>query len=75
MRYIIDLNANVSACCLVNCRRQLGTKTWHYHQAVPRPVVYDNNGIARADPRAPYMPTFYKDKIVCHQCWSQERLR
>ena len=66
MRYIIDPNANTSACCLVNCRRQLGTKTWHYHKAVPRPVVHNDKGNVCVDPRAPYTPTFYKDKIVCH---------
>jgi hypothetical protein len=53
MRYIIDPNANASACCLVNCRRQLGTKTWHFHQGEPRPVVHDDKGNARAEPRAP----------------------
>ena len=74
MRYIIDPNANASACCLVNCRRQLGTKYWHYHQAAPRPVIKDDKGKARADPQAPYTPTFYKDKIVCHQCWSKSAL-
>ena len=71
---IIDPNANASACCLVNCRRQLGTKYWHYHQAAPRPVIKDDKGKARADPQAPYTPTFYKDKIVCHQCWSKSAL-
>ena len=67
MRYIIDPNANASACCLVNCSRQLGTRTWHFHQGGPRPTLVDEEFKKRPDPSAPYTPTFYKDKIVCHQ--------
>ena len=71
---IIDLNASMPACCLVNHHRQLGTKTWHYHQAVPRPVVYNSSSDAHANLQAPCMLTFYKDKIACHQCWSKSAL-
>ena len=73
MRYIIDLNANASACCLVNCRRQLGARMWHYHQAVPRPAVYENFK-KHPDLSVPYTLTFYKGNIVCHQCWSKSTL-
>ena len=65
MRYIIDPNANTSACCLVNCRRQLGTKTWHFHQGGPIPTLDEKF----KEYSEPYKPTFYKDKIVCDQCW------
>ena len=63
MRYIIDPNANASACSLVNCRRQLGTRTWCYHAAT-RPVLYNEKVQPRLDPLAPPIPAFYKDKIV-----------
>ena len=74
MHYIIDPNANASACCLVNCRRQLGTKTWHFHQGGPRPTLVDEKFKKCPDPSAPYTLAFYKDKIVCDQCWHNSAL-
>ena len=74
MRHIIDPNANASACCLVNCRRQLGTRTWHFHQGGPRRTQIDEYFHKRPDPSARYTPAFYKDKIVRDQCWHNSAL-
>ena len=69
MRSIIDPNANMSACCLVNCRRQLGTRTWHLRQGEPRRTVVNEYFNKCPDLSVPYTLTFYRDKIVCDQCW------
>ena len=37
-------------------------------------MLKDKNGNPRTDLSAPYALTLYKDKIVCHQCWSKSAL-
>ena len=37
-------------------------------------MLVDEKLKPRSDPSAPYAPTFYKDRIVCDQCWSKSAL-